>query len=63
MIGEDPELNYVQIAPSTQFDETFTEEDYEALVKRMYEGDIIVDNSIDEMPEVDITVNDLGTVK
>ncbi|MBQ4511507.1 MAG: BMP family ABC transporter substrate-binding protein [Anaerolineaceae bacterium] len=63
LIGEDPELNYVQIAPSTQFDETFTEEDYEALVKRMYEGDIIVDNSIDEMPEVDITVNDLGTVK
>ena len=63
LIGEDPELNYVQIAPSTQFDETFTEEDYEALVKRMYEGDIIVDNNIDEMPEVDITVNDLGTVK
>ena len=63
LIGEDPELNYVQIAPSTQFDETFTEEDYEALVKRMYEGDIIVDNSIDEMPDVEITVNDLGTVK
>lgn len=63
LIGEDPELNYVQIAPSTQFDVTFTEEDYEALVKRMYEGDILVDNAIDEMPEVEITVNDLGTVK
>ena len=63
LVGEDPELNYVQIAPSTQFDEDFTEEDYEALVKRMYDGDIIVDNDIDEMPEVEITVNDLGTVK
>ena len=63
LIGEDPELNYVQIAPSTQFDEDFTEEDYEALVKRMYDGDVIVDNDIDEMPEVEITVNDLGTVK
>ena len=63
LIGEDPELNYVQIAPSTQFDDDFTEEDYEALVKRMYEGDIIVENEIDEMPEVEITVNDLGTVK
>ncbi|MBQ6520950.1 MAG: BMP family ABC transporter substrate-binding protein [Anaerolineaceae bacterium] len=63
LIGEDPDLNYVQIAPSTQFDVTFTEEDYEALVKRMYEGDILVDNAIDEMPEVEITVNDLGTVK
>ncbi len=63
LVGEDPELNYVQIAPSTQFDENFTEEDYEALVKRMFDGDVIVDNDIDEMPEVEITVNDLGTVK
>ena len=63
LIGEDPDLNYVQIAPSTQFDEDFTEEDYEALVKRMYAGDVIVDNDIDEMPDVEITVNNLGTVK
>jgi basic membrane protein A len=63
LIGEDPELNYVQIAPSTQFDEGFTEEDYANLVSRMYNGEITVNNSIDEMPEVEITVNDLGTVK
>ena len=63
LIGEDPELNYVQIAPSTQFDEGFTEEDYAKLVSRMYNGEITVNNSIDEMPEVEITVNDLGTVK
>ena len=63
LIGEEPELNYVQIAPSTQFDEGFTEEDYAKLVSRMYNGEITVNNSIDEMPEVEITVNDLGTVK
>ena len=63
LIGEDPEANYVQIAPSTQFADGFTQEDYAALVAKMYAGDITVSNSIDAMPAVEITVNDLGTVK
>ena len=63
LVGDDPEANYVQIAPSTQFAEGFTTEDYAALVAKMYAGEITVDNSIDAMPAVEITVNDLGTVK
>ena len=63
LIGNDPDANYVQIAPSTQFSDSFTKADYEALVAKMFAGEITVDNSIDAMPAVEITVNDLGTVK
>ena len=63
LVGNDPDANYVQIAPSTQFADGFTQEDYAALVAKMYAGDITVSNSIDAMPAVEVTVNDLGTVK
>ena len=63
LIGNDPAENYVQIAPSTQFSDSFSEADYEALVAKMFAGDITVSSSIDAMPAVEITVNDLGTVK
>ncbi len=63
LVGNDPDANYVQIAPSTQFGDGFTTEDYAALVAKMYAGEITVDNSIDAMPAVEVTVNDLGTVK
>ena len=63
LVGNDPEANYVQIAPSTQFADGFTTEDYSALVAKMFAGEVTVDNSIDAMPAVEITVNDLGTVK
>ena len=63
LVGNDPEANYVQIAPSTQFADGFTTEDYAALVAKMYAGEITVDNRIDAMPAVEVTVNDLGTVK
>ena len=63
LVGNDPEANYVQIAPSTQFADGFTTEDYNALVAKMFAGEITVDNSIDAMPATEITVNDLGTVK
>ena len=63
LVGNDPDANYVQIAPSTQFADSFTTADYEALVAKMFAGDITVDNSIDAMPAVEVTVNDLGTVK
>ena len=64
LVGTDPEANYVQIAPSTQFAEgKFTAEDYAALVAKMYNGEITVSNAIDAMPAVTVKVNDLGTVK
>ena len=63
LVGNDPEANYVQIAPSTQFADGFTQEDYAALVAKMFAGEITVENSIDAMPAVEVTVNDLGTVK
>ena len=64
LIGEDPAANYVQIAPSTQFEEgKFSEEDYASLVAKMFAGEITVSNSIDAMPATTVTVNDAGTVK
>jgi len=63
LVGEDPAANYVQIAPTTQFSESFTEADYLKLVADMFNGTVTVDNGIEAMPETAITVNDLGNVK
>ncbi len=63
LVGEDPAANYVQIAPSTQFSDAFTAEDYAALVAKMFAGEITVSDSIDAMPATEIVVNDAGTVK
>ena len=63
LVGEDPDANYVQIAPSTQFADGFTAEDYKALVAKMFGGEVTVSNAIDAMPATTITVNDLGSVK
>ena len=63
LVSDDPEANYVGIAPSTQWGETFTEADYRALVSRMNAGEIVVSDAIDAMPETTITVNDLGSIK
>lgn len=63
LVGNEPAANYVQIAPSTQFSDTFTADDYAALVAKMFAGDVTVSNAIDAMPAVAITVNDLGDRK
>ena len=63
LVGTDPAANYVQLAPSTQWSDTFTEADYNELVAKMFNGEITVSDAIDAMPETTITVNDLGTVK
>lgn len=63
LVSEDPDVNYVGLAPSTQWDDTFTEEDYRTLVGKMLDGTIIVSDSIDNMPETTIVVNDLGSIK
>ena len=63
LVGTDPEANYVQIAPSTQFADSFTADDYAALVARMFNGEVTVSNAIDAMPATSITVNDAGSIK
>ena len=63
LVGTEPAANYVQLAGSTQFGDGFTEDDYNALVAAMFNGEITVSDAIDALPETAITVNDLGTVK
>lgn len=64
LVSENPEDNYVQLPlESTQWCDTFTEDDYRALVASMVAGDITVDNNTETMPETAITVNDLGNIK
>ena len=63
--GDDPEVNYVQIPmDTTLFGDGFTQDDYKALVKDMFDGKITVSNDITAEPAVsNITVNYLGNVK
>ncbi|MDO5400983.1 MAG: BMP family ABC transporter substrate-binding protein [Eubacteriales bacterium] len=63
--GEDPAANYVQLAPTTQFEEgKFTEADYAALVKGMFDGTITVSNDTSAIPTVEgVTVQDFGNLK
>ena len=64
LVGEDPDANFVQIAPSTQFSESFTEEDYRALVAKMFAGEITVSNDITAEPAVTaVTVEYQGNIK
>ena len=62
--GDDPEANYVQIPmESTQWSDSFTQDDYKALVKDMFDGKITVSNDISAMPSTSITVNEYGNIK
>ena len=62
--GDDPTANYVQLPmESTQWDDTFTQDDYKALVKSMFDGTITVSNDTTAMPETAITVNEYGNIK
>ncbi len=67
LVSENPEENYVQIPlGSTQFSDSFTAEDYSALVAKMFKGEITVDNDITKGAAdfaTVITVNDLGNLK
>ena len=66
LVSENPEENYVQIPMSTQFSDSFTEEDYYALVAAMYSGEISVSNDISLSAAdfaTDIALNDLGNLK
>ena len=63
--GEDPTVNFVQIPmESTQWAEgKFTQEDYKALVAKMFAGEITVSSDIGDMPATEITVNAYGNIK
>ena len=64
--GDNAELNYVQIpTATTQFAEgKFTQADYAAMVKAMFEGTLKVSNDISAIPATtNVTVTDLGSIK
>ena len=64
LVSENPEENYVQLPlESTQWADGFTEDDYRALVKSMYSGEIEVSNDITALPATKIKVNDYGSIK
>ena len=64
LVSDVPAENFVQIAPSTQFSDSFTEADYEALVAAMNAGDITVSNDITAEPAVSVvTVDYQGNIK
>jgi basic membrane protein A len=50
LVSEDPTANYVQLAPSTQFGDGFTADDYAVLVKAMLDGTVAVSNDTTAMP-------------
>lgn len=63
--GDDPEANYVLIPmETTQWGDGFSQDDYKALVKDMFDGKVTVSDDISAMPSVsNIKVNDLGNIK
>ena len=64
LIGADPDANFVQIAPSTQFADGFTKDDYNALVAKMFSGEVTVSNAIDAEPTVTaVSVDYQGNIK
>ena len=62
--GDDPTVNYVQIPmESTQWSDGFTQDDYKALVKGMFDGTIKVSDDVSAMPAVTNTnVSDQGQI-
>lgn len=64
MESPDPAENYVQLPEeTTQWDGTFTKEDYQKLVQRMYNGEYEVSSDSMTFPETEITATDYGSIK
>ena len=66
--GADPEANYVQIpmGDGTQWSDSFTQDDYKAMVKDMFDGKITVSNDVSKTPSdfaTVIAVEDQGAIK
>lgn len=64
MESPNPAENYVQLPEeTTQWDDTFTKEDYQKLVQRMYNGEYEVSSDSTTFPETEITATDYGSIK
>ena len=64
LVSADPEANYVQIPmASTQFSDSFTQEDYKALVAAMFDGTVTVSNDITAFPTTEVVVNQYPNIK
>ena len=64
LVSEVSEENYVQLPSSTQWDDNFTEDDYNELVAKLYNGEITVDAGTETMPETEVVkVDDQGSLK
>ena len=63
--ADDPEANYVQIPmESTQWSDSFTQEDYKALVAKMFAGEVTVSNDTTTVPAVtNTTLNVQDNIK
>ena len=62
--GDDAAANYVQLGTTQYADGQFTEADYAALVKAMFEGTLKVSNDIAAIPATtNTTINDQGSIK
>ena len=63
--GDDPTANYVQLPmETTQWSDTFTQDNYKELVKSMFDGTITVSNDTTAMPATTaVTVNEYGNIK
>lgn len=62
---DDMSKNYVGLPEdTTQWNDTFTKEDYQKLVADIYNGNIKIDNGFDQMPEVSVKLHvRQGTIK
>ena len=66
LVSAVPEENYVQIAGSTQFSDSFTAADYAALVAKMFAGEITVSADVEKTAAgfgTVVTVSDQGNIK
>ena len=64
LVSEDPAANYVQLSESTLWCDAFTQEDYKAMVKGMFDGSIVVSDDISAEPATtNTTVEWLGNLK
>lgn len=64
MESANPDENYVQLPEeTTQWDASFSKEDYKNLVKKMYEGAYEVSGDSTTFPKTEITATDYGSIK
>ena len=64
LISAEPTENYVQLPmESTHWSDSFTQEDYKALVAAMFDGTITVSNDISAMPETQVEVQVYANIK